>query len=94
MKISDMDEREYNRFQNLESQKDKAYANKEKSFRTEAIYKDGMSQFCKHLAVEYKINNIGVQSTIRAKVTLRKLGFHKLQYMHLWKPFYCPFLKQ
>ena len=36
----------------------------------------------------------GVQSTIRAKVTLRKLGFHKLQYMHLWKPFYCPFLKQ
>ena len=32
---------------------------------------------------------IGVQSTIRAKVTLRKLVFHKLQYMYLWKPFYC-----
>ena len=53
-----MDEREYNRFQNLEAQADKAYANKEKSFRTEAIYKDGMSEFCKYLAVETKINNI------------------------------------
>ncbi len=58
MKISDMDEREYNRFQNLESQAGKAYANKEKSYRTEAIYKDGMSEFCKYLATETKINNV------------------------------------
>jgi len=64
MKINDMDEREYNRFQNLESQAGKAYANKEKSYRTEAIYKDSMSEFCKHLAVEYKINNI---ENIKAK---------------------------
>ena len=58
MKIKEMDEREYNRFQNLESQADKAYANKEKSYRTEAIYKDGMSEFCKYLATETKINNV------------------------------------
>ena len=58
MKISDMDEREYNRFQNLEGQADKAYKDKQKSFRTEKIYKDGMSEFCKYLAVETKINNI------------------------------------
>ena len=58
MKIKEMDEREYNRFQNLESQADKAYAQKEKSYRTEVIYKDGMSEFCKYLAVETKINNI------------------------------------
>ena len=58
MKISDMDEREYNRFQYLESQAGKAYANKEKSYRTEAIYKDGMSEFCKYLATETKINNV------------------------------------
>lgn len=64
MKIKEMDEREFNRFQNLESQADKAYANKEKSYRTEAIYKDGMSEFCKHLATEYKINNI---ENIKAK---------------------------
>ena len=58
MKINDMDEREYNRFQNLESQSGKAYVNKEKSYRTESIYKDAMSEFCKYLAVETKINNV------------------------------------
>lgn len=71
MKIKEMDEREYNRFQNLESQADKAYANKEKSYRTEAIYKDGISQFCKHLAVEYKINNI---ENIKAKHIISFVG--------------------
>ena len=64
MKIREMDEREYNRFQNLEGQADKAYKDKQKSFRTEKIYKDAMSEFCKHLAVEYKINNI---ENIKAK---------------------------
>ena len=58
MKISEMDEREYNRFQNLEGQADKAYKDKQKSYRTEAIYKDGMSEFCKYIATETKINNI------------------------------------
>lgn len=71
MKINDMDEREYNRFQNLESQADKAYANKEKSYRTESIYKDAMSEFCKHLAVEYKINNI---ENIKAKHIISFVG--------------------
>lgn len=58
MKISDMDEREYNRFSNLDGQVQKAYQNRENSFRTEAGYKQGMEQFTKYLAVETKINNV------------------------------------
>ncbi|MFQ8923977.1 MAG: phage integrase N-terminal SAM-like domain-containing protein [Clostridium paraputrificum] len=58
MKMADMDEREYNRFQNLEAQAEKAYKDKQKSYRTEKIYKDGVGEFCKYLAVETKINKI------------------------------------
>lgn len=58
MKISDMDEREYNRFNNLNGQAEKAYGNRENSFRTEAGYKQGMEQFTKYLATETKINSI------------------------------------
>lgn len=53
-----MDEREYNRFINLQGQIEKAYKYKEKSFRTEKIYKDGMEQFCKYIAVETKLNKL------------------------------------
>ncbi len=56
--MADMDEREYNRFQNLEAQAEKAYKDKQKSYRTEKIYKDGVGEFCKYLAVETKINKI------------------------------------
>lgn len=58
MKISNMDEREYNRFTNLQGQIEKVYKDKQKSFRTERIYKDGVGEFCKYLAVETKINKI------------------------------------
>lgn len=64
MKIKDMDEREFNRFQNLSGQADKHYENREHSFRTEANYKQGMSEFTKYLAVETKINKI---DNIKAK---------------------------
>ena len=64
MKISEMDEREFNRFQNLIGQTEKFYQNKEKSFRTEANYKTNMNEFCKYLATETKINNI---DNIKAK---------------------------
>lgn len=58
MNLRDMDEREFNRFNNLFGQAEKIYGNREHSFRTEANYKQGMQQFCKFLASETKINNI------------------------------------
>lgn len=58
MKIKDMDEREFNRFENLSGQAHKAYENREHSFRTEANYKQGMSEFTKYLACETKINKL------------------------------------
>lgn len=58
MKISEMDEREFNRFNNLFGQTEKIYADRTNSYRTEVAYKGGMEQFCKYLAVETKINNI------------------------------------
>lgn len=57
MKINEMDEREFNRFNNLFGQAEKIYADRTNSYRTEVAYKGGMEQFCKYLAVETKINN-------------------------------------
>lgn len=58
MKIGDMNEREFNRFIMLQGQIDKAYKDKQKSYRTEAIYKDSMGEFAKYLATETQINKI------------------------------------
>lgn len=58
MKISDMDEKTFNRFSMLNGQAEKAYGERRHSFRTEANYKQGMSEFVKYLAVESKINKI------------------------------------
>ncbi len=58
MKISEMDEREFNRYNNLFGQAEKVYTDRINSYRTEVAYKGGMEQFCKYLAVETKINNI------------------------------------
>lgn len=64
MKIKGMDEREYNRFQMLSGQAEKAYETRQHSYRTEANYKQCMSAFTKYLAVESKLGNI---ENIKAK---------------------------
>ena len=58
MKISDMDEKTFNRFSMLNGQAEKVYGERRHSFRTEANYKQGMCEFVKYLAFESKINKI------------------------------------
>lgn len=58
MKISDMDEKTFNRFSMLNGQAERIYGERRHSFRTEANYKQGMSEFVKYLAAESKINKI------------------------------------
>ncbi|WP_160692540.1 site-specific integrase [Clostridium sp. C2-6-12] len=64
MKISDMDEREFNRFQNLSRQAESAYKERIHSFRTEDNYRQGMGEFIKYLASETKLHKL---ENIKAK---------------------------